>query len=117
MPIYEYGCESCNVLIEKIESMGSNVSLPPCSECGKRMNRLVSCPSSFVFKGSGFYDTEYDPTGRHWVNKWAGPNPSKEPMPSGFDKKKWCANGPEVQRRKDMHKEIVQDRNRNLVES
>ena len=110
MPIYEYGCEACKIRIERIESLSDSLLLPSCSECGKEMTRLVSRPGQFVFKGGGFYDTEYDPTGLHWANKWAGPNPSKEPMPSGFDKKRWCENGPEVRYRKDMHKEIVQDR-------
>ena len=110
MPIYEYGCEACRIRIEKILPMSNFLPAPPCSECGKEMNLLASRPGQFIFKGGGFYDTEYDPTGLHWMNKWAGPYPSKEPMPSGFDKKKWCENGPEVQRRKAMHKELVQDR-------
>ena len=108
MPIYEYGCEKCGALKERIEW---SFSKPPlCDKCREKMERQISAPAAFVFKGAGFYDTEYDPTGRHWANKWAGPNPSKEPMPSGFNKKRWSANGPEVKRQKAMNRERAQER-------
>ncbi len=110
MPIYEYGCENCRTWKERIEFLPTSQRPPLCTKCRKRMTRQVTSPAAFVFKGAGFYDTEYDPTGRHWANKWAGPNPSKEPMPSGFNKKRWSANGPEVKRQKAMNRERAQER-------
>jgi putative FmdB family regulatory protein len=58
MPIYEYRCESCGEVIEKIQKV-SDAPLKDCPACGKpALKKLVSA-SSFRLKGSGWYETDF----------------------------------------------------------
>ena len=58
MPIYEYKCESCSAVLEKLQKI-SDAPLRECPECGKQtLVRLVSAPS-FQLKGSGWYETDF----------------------------------------------------------
>ena len=59
MPIYEYQCENCKEIFEKI--LGINTPVPElCLLCGERgkIKKLVSAPS-FRLKGSGWYETDF----------------------------------------------------------
>lgn len=56
MPIYEYGCDSCEALVERIESFESPDPPPEC--CGTSMHRLIST-QLHILKGTGFYATEW----------------------------------------------------------
>jgi putative FmdB family regulatory protein len=59
MPTYEYKCDACGHLFEKFQS----ITAPPikrCPECGKaKVRRLISTGAGLIFKGSGFYITDY----------------------------------------------------------
>jgi putative FmdB family regulatory protein len=59
MPTYEYKCEACGHLFEKFQS----ITAPPikrCPECGKaKVRRLISAGAGLIFKGNGFYITDY----------------------------------------------------------
>lgn len=57
MPIYEYQCEKCGVIIEKIQKF-SDAPLTSCDRCEGKLNKLLS-QSSFSLKGSGWYLTDY----------------------------------------------------------
>ena len=57
MPIYEYQCESCTDKFEIKQSMKDD-ALTACPRCGKRVQRLISSPA-IMFKGSGWYVTDY----------------------------------------------------------
>ena len=57
MAIYEFGCGSCEVVIEKIQAFHD--PLPTCKKCGKEMARLISMPSVPRFNGPGTYSTDY----------------------------------------------------------
>ena len=57
MPLYEYQCESCNSLIERIQKF-SDPPLETCPSCGGRLKKLLSSPA-IQFKGSGWYITDY----------------------------------------------------------
>jgi putative FmdB family regulatory protein len=58
MPIYEYKCESCLAVLEKLQKI-SDAPLRDCPECGKEtLVKLVSAPS-FRLKGSGWYETDF----------------------------------------------------------
>ena len=58
MPTYGYRCPSCGHEYEKLQKF-SDRTLTKCPECGTRGERLISGGAGFVFKGSGFYDTDY----------------------------------------------------------
>ena len=60
MPTYEFKCPSGHEF-EKIEKM-SFKGTTKCPKCGKRARRVISGGGGFVFKGSGFYQTDYKNT-------------------------------------------------------
>ena len=57
MPLYEYKCDSCGSVFEVRERF-SDEPLVVHESCGGRVERLISL-SAFVFKGTGFYATDY----------------------------------------------------------
>jgi len=59
MPTYEYRCEQCGHAFEKFHSMTAS-PIKTCPQCGKRsVKRLISGGGGILFKGSGFYETDY----------------------------------------------------------
>ncbi|MEN8126864.1 MAG: zinc ribbon domain-containing protein [Planctomycetota bacterium] len=59
MPTYEYKCSHCDHLMEKFQSITAN-PLKKCPECGKlKLQRLLGTGAGLIFKGSGFYETDY----------------------------------------------------------
>ena len=57
MPFYEYKCDSCGHQFEKLQRI-SDEPLKECEKCGAAVRRIIF-PSAIVYKGSGFYSTEY----------------------------------------------------------
>jgi putative FmdB family regulatory protein len=60
MPTYEYQCEKCGMIFEEYQSI-SAAPLTKCkkAECGGTVKKLFSPGAGFLFKGSGFYITDY----------------------------------------------------------
>lgn len=59
MPTYEYKCDACGHTFEKVQSIKAD-SLKKCPVCGKqKLRRLIGVGGGFIFKGSGFYITDY----------------------------------------------------------
>ncbi len=58
MPIYEYHCDNCNYDFELLQSVKESHSAI-CPICNKTANKKISLPGGLVFKGSGFYITDY----------------------------------------------------------
>lgn len=56
MPTYEYLCSDCGVF-EHFHGM--NETLEKCPTCNGEVRRLISRNSNIIFKGSGFYTTDY----------------------------------------------------------
>ena len=57
MPIYSYRCEKCGETFDKLVKPGGNGSVP-CIHCKSETRRVFS-PVGIIFKGSGFYSTDY----------------------------------------------------------
>ena len=57
MPIYSYKCESCGEVFDKFVKAGGN-GKAKCKECKSDTQRVFS-PVGIIFKGSGFYSTDY----------------------------------------------------------
>ena len=57
MPLYEYKCDCCGTVFEKLERF-SDPPLTVHEGCGGSVERLL-CTSAFQFKGSGFYINDY----------------------------------------------------------
>ncbi|HWH02886.1 MAG TPA: FmdB family zinc ribbon protein [Gemmatimonadales bacterium] len=62
MPTYEYQCPSGHVF-EKFSPTMTSAKTATCPKCGKRAKRLISGGAGLVFKGSGFYITDYKRAG------------------------------------------------------
>ena len=58
MPTYEYKCLECDHRFEAFQSMKDD-PLESCPECEGSVKKLISSGAGFIFKGSGFYITDY----------------------------------------------------------
>jgi putative FmdB family regulatory protein len=59
MPTYDYVCESCNHVWEEFQPMTAKPT-KKCPECGKaKARRKIGPGAGIIFKGSGFYQTDY----------------------------------------------------------
>jgi putative FmdB family regulatory protein len=59
MPTYEYVCDSCGHRLEKFQSITAS-PLRKCPACGEnKLKRLIGAGAGVIFKGSGFYETDY----------------------------------------------------------
>lgn len=57
MPLYEYKCKNCEKTFEALQRINAE-PLAECRHCGGQVEKLISV-SSFQFKGSGWYITDY----------------------------------------------------------
>jgi putative FmdB family regulatory protein len=59
MPTYDYVCEACDHAFELFQSIKEDAK-KKCPECGKqKLRRLIGPGAAIMFKGSGFYKTDY----------------------------------------------------------
>jgi len=58
MPTYEYQCKECNRTFEYFQSL-REAPKTRCEECGGKLTKLLSSGAGLIFKGSGFYATDY----------------------------------------------------------
>ena len=58
MPIYEYECHACGHQFEELQAM-SALPLEKCPECKGKLKRLIGGGAGMIFKGKGFYSTDY----------------------------------------------------------
>jgi len=59
MPTYEYRCNECNHEFEVFQSIKSD-PVKECPSCGRlSVERIISSGGAVIFKGSGFYQTDY----------------------------------------------------------
>ena len=61
MPTYEYICDECGDRFENFQTMSSRplTKRPDCEEKNCNVTRVISGGSGLIFKGSGFYLTDY----------------------------------------------------------
>ena len=78
MPTYEYECRACGHAFELFQSMSDPVKRK-CPKCGKpKLERLIGTGSGILFRGSGFYETDY-----RSENYKKGAEAEKKPAGSG----------------------------------
>ncbi len=82
MPIYSYKCESCGEVFDKLVKAGENGKVK-CVECKSDTQRVFS-PVGIIFKGSGFYSTDYKSGTK---NAGAADNPPSSSSEKTGDKK------------------------------
>lgn len=63
MPTYDYECSACGHEMEVFQSM-KDAPLKRCPECGKpKLQRKIGTGAGLIFKGGGFYETDYKRAG------------------------------------------------------
>ena len=106
MPTYDYICENCEHKFERFQSITAR-PIRKCPECGKlRLQRLIGAGAGVIFKGSGFYQTDYrsesykkaaesekkttdkDTKKKDTETKAKDSKPPEKPKPTTKDKKK-----------------------------
>jgi putative FmdB family regulatory protein len=59
VPTYDYHCSACGYEFEKFQKMSEGPARK-CPECGElKLKRLMGTGAGVIFKGSGFYETDY----------------------------------------------------------
>lgn len=58
MPTYEYECRKCGYQFDRFQSITA-APLKTCPKCKGRVHRMLTTGSGIIFKGSGFYETDY----------------------------------------------------------
>ena len=62
MPTYDYACSACGHRFEEFQSITAD-ALKKCPACKKaKLERLIGGGAGVIFKGSGFYQTDYRPS-------------------------------------------------------
>ena len=64
MPTYEYECTKCGHTFEKFQSM-TEERVKRCPKCRCKVKRLLGTGAGILFKGSGFYQTDYRSSNYH----------------------------------------------------
>lgn len=58
MPTYTYQCKRCESLVEVYHAMSASPKIR-CESCGGPTKRMLGSGAGIIFKGSGFYETDY----------------------------------------------------------
>jgi len=88
MPTYEYECQQCGKVFDAVQKMADkHLSTCPDKNCKGKVKRLISKGAGFIFKGSGFYATDYRSENykKRQKEDTTSPSPCK-----GCDKKESC---------------------------
>ena len=81
MPTYEYACEACRHAFEKYQPI-TDKAIKKCPKCGKlKVKRLIGKGGGIIFKGGGFYQTDYRSAGYKEAAKKESPAPKEPPAP------------------------------------
>ena len=81
MPTYEYECKSCDNRFDVFQGMNAE-HIKVCPKCKGKVRRLIGAGAGIIFKGTGFYATDY--------RKTKPPEPASCPMKSGDGDCKSC---------------------------
>ena len=88
MPTYEYRCSHCGHDFEEFQSISAN-PLVTCPHCGKpSLKRVLGAGAGMIFKGSGFYLTDYKNKGNGSSGSTKKSKPTSGPKPDSTSKPK-----------------------------
>ena len=70
MPNYDYECQKCEKRFEVFQSMNAaKLTECPVAHCGGKVKRLLGTGGGILFKGAGFYQTDYRSSSYHAGSK------------------------------------------------
>ena len=81
MPTYEYECQKCGNRFELFQSIKDKPKRT-CPKCGGRVKRLLGTGAGIIFKGSGFYITDYRKPGYKEAAKKESGSPAAPSSPA-----------------------------------
>ena len=87
MPTYDYKCLDCKRTFEIVQRMTESPKRK-CPKCGGKVKRLIGGGAGILFKGSGFYATDYRSDSYKKKAASETPKPSSEPSKEPKEKKK-----------------------------
>ena len=87
MPTYEYECKKCGHEFERVQSM-KDEPLKRCPKCKGAIRRKIGSGAGLLFKGSGFYITDYRSEGYKKAASSDKSPPPAAPKPEAKDKPK-----------------------------
>jgi putative FmdB family regulatory protein len=68
MPTYDYKCSECGNVFEVFQTMSAE-PIKTCPKCGGKVKRLIGAGAGPIFKGSGFYQTDYKNSSSNSIKK------------------------------------------------
>jgi putative FmdB family regulatory protein len=77
MPTYDYECTKCGHAYEHFQKM-TDAKLTKCPKCAGKLKRLIGPGSGIIFKGSGFYQTDYKKSSASTDQTKPGPSAKTE---------------------------------------
>ena len=91
MPTYDYQCLDCGIKFELFQNMTED-PIQECPDCHGNVKRLIGAGAGLIFKGSGFYSTDYRDDGYKEAAKKdkapsSGEGSKSDDKKSGGDKK------------------------------
>lgn len=85
MPTYEYACPTCGI-VEAFQSI-KEAALTKCPSCKKaKVQRMISTGGGVIFKGSGFWETDYNRSGDYSKKQKADSTAPTKPTDKPTDK-------------------------------
>ncbi len=95
MPTYEYHCEKCDQIFELFQSMKAD-PLTTCIDenCGGKVRRLIGAGAGLIFKGSGFYITDYRSNNYKEAARKDSTSPSSSSSSAKSESKAASSSGP-----------------------
>ena len=92
MPTYDYQCTACDHQFEEFQSISAPFKRK-CPQCGElKLKRLIGAGAAVVFKGSGFYQTDYRSSAYKQAARADGAGSSAQSSKSGAGKDKAAAS-------------------------
>ncbi|HKJ80919.1 MAG TPA: FmdB family zinc ribbon protein [Ignavibacteriaceae bacterium] len=85
MPTYDYKCLECNHTFEMFQSMTAE-PIKNCPKCNGKVKRLIGAGAGPIFKGSGFYQTDYKNNSSSTSNSNKESTPVKDTKPANSNK-------------------------------
>ena len=92
MPTYEYLCNDCGNKFEVFQKM-TDEPIKKCLNCGGKVKKLISLGGGVIYKGPGFYTTEYRSEGYKKKAKEESPTPSSPACNACNNKTPSCPTG------------------------
>jgi len=75
MPHYDYECKKCGHRFEAFQQITDKL-LTQCPKCKSKVKRLIGSGAGLIFKGSGFYATDYKKSSESAAASTCSPSPS-----------------------------------------